>query len=220
MRYGFCGFFFCLAFVYGTGVKDMLAAAKDHEALLTAGSFSIGAIIYSFYRALVYPLLGRLAFYAVLKVTNKSSSYTQKESKLSEGVEIKRRISPPLWVLIFILVLITGLGLACYHMDIWAISSCPLIAYTAFPAFLIVVLWFLGGFVVVGLRHISIFTMPEMEMQVDRERWLSIQKKGRRTVSRGVGISNSSSLYNRSGDIIWLSFRCFLAFNRWEQIHS
>lgn len=78
LRYGFCGFFFFISFIYGVnGFKlsdKELGLIKDHQVWLITACFAMGVLIYTVYRALLYPCLGQISALCLVCSSNAKPS--------------------------------------------------------------------------------------------------------------------------------------------------
>lgn len=186
MRYGFCGFFLCLAFVYGRGGPDELNALfskkENNEALLAATFFASGAVFYSLYRAIVYPLLGRAAIFAVYQIDDALWVRNRSDRQLREprlGGLTAQFLLLLLPVALTALLVFTFPRAACFSICFQGITFFGGVAL-ATVCLIMLILTLLSSGTPQWLKYyskVSLIWTPKKELQLDIERWESKQRE-------------------------------------------
>lgn len=162
LRYGFCGMFLFVSFMYGRGGMSVFekhsVMIKDHAVLLTSSFFGAGALLYTLYRALIYPYLGRLAFWVTFDLPDKENTNVR---------WLKTRHQRWHCMLPILFVLVVAAAACCIFSVRGITTTIVIICVVAF-------LWLKTIQKTISWRrHLSLVSMPEKEMQSDRERWQS-----------------------------------------------
>lgn len=184
MRYGFCGFFLCLAFVYGRGGSAALTALfskkESNEALLAAAFFASGAVFYSFYRALLYPLLGLIALFAVYYRSPWNKSDLENISK--EGRCLRAWSKSPAFLRFTPIILLV---VSFFVSQQWSfrVISLQCVWVTLLTAIYVIacVLFYKRkrslDILILSVPYIFAGKISERELKLDKERWDSKQNQ-------------------------------------------